>query len=135
MALAVGNLEFMATGKRTGVYAEPAMVHKAVVEFSELEKNDQLIYHLGNDAIFSHWPKILAELSEEIYFRQNGSLVLAHSRDNAELRRFYKVISNKLPQNESVQILNREKIIDLELQSLEFCFVVVRVSRTPPSSE
>lgn len=38
MALAVGNIEFMATGARTGVYSEPAMVHKAVVEFSELEK-------------------------------------------------------------------------------------------------
>lgn len=37
MALAVGNIEFLATGKRTGVYAEPAMVHKAVVEFSEMD--------------------------------------------------------------------------------------------------
>jgi leukotriene-A4 hydrolase len=37
MALAVGNLEFLATGKRTGVYSEPAMVHKAVVEFSEMD--------------------------------------------------------------------------------------------------
>jgi leukotriene-A4 hydrolase len=37
MALAVGNIEFLATGKRTGVYSEPAMVHKAVVEFSEMD--------------------------------------------------------------------------------------------------
>lgn len=37
MAIAVGNIEFLATGKRTGVYSEPAMVHKAVVEFSEMD--------------------------------------------------------------------------------------------------
>lgn len=37
MALAVGNIEFLATGPRTGVYSEPAMVHKAVVEFSEMD--------------------------------------------------------------------------------------------------
>jgi len=37
MALAVGNIEFLATGTRTGVYSEPAMVHKAVVEFSEMD--------------------------------------------------------------------------------------------------
>lgn len=37
MALAVGNLEFLPTGARTGVYSEPAMVHKAVVEFSEMD--------------------------------------------------------------------------------------------------
>jgi len=38
MALAVGNIEFLATGERTGVYSEPAMVHKAVVEFSEMDE-------------------------------------------------------------------------------------------------
>lgn len=37
MALAVGNIEFLSTGTRTGVYSEPAMVHKAVVEFSEMD--------------------------------------------------------------------------------------------------
>lgn len=37
MALAVGNIEFLPISARTGVYSEPAMVHKAVVEFSEME--------------------------------------------------------------------------------------------------
>jgi leukotriene A-4 hydrolase/aminopeptidase len=37
IALSVGNIEFLATGSRTGVYSEPAMVHKAVVEFSEMD--------------------------------------------------------------------------------------------------
>ncbi|MCC6251747.1 MAG: M1 family metallopeptidase [Bacteroidia bacterium] len=47
MALAVGNIEFLATGQRTGVYSEPAMVHKAVVEFSEMDdmvKTAEMLY-------------------------------------------------------------------------------------------
>jgi len=85
-----------------------------LAQLAELEKNNRIIYDLGNDAIFSHWPRILADLGEEIYFRQNGCMVVSHSRDRAELRRFGSVINTKLPLNESVRILNREKIVELE---------------------
>lgn len=37
LALAVGDLHFAATGPRTGVYSEPAMVHKAAKEFEDTE--------------------------------------------------------------------------------------------------
>jgi aminopeptidase N len=37
MALAVGKLEFQATGPRSGVYAEPSVLEAAAWEFSELE--------------------------------------------------------------------------------------------------
>ena len=38
LALAVGNLEFRATGPRTGVYAEPELVEAAAYEFGETEE-------------------------------------------------------------------------------------------------
>ncbi len=38
IALAVGDLQFEAIGKRTGVYSEPSIVHNAAVEFSDMEK-------------------------------------------------------------------------------------------------
>ncbi|MFS0773880.1 M1 family metallopeptidase [Sphingomonas sp. 1P08PE] len=38
IALAVGDLKFRATGKRTGIWTEPAMLDKAAYEFGELEK-------------------------------------------------------------------------------------------------
>ncbi len=38
MALAVGDIQFKAIGERTGVYAEPSVLEKAVNEFSDLEK-------------------------------------------------------------------------------------------------
>jgi leukotriene-A4 hydrolase len=38
IALAVGDLSFRSLGRRTGVYAEPAVVNKAASEFSDTEK-------------------------------------------------------------------------------------------------
>jgi len=38
IALAIGDLVFKQIGKRTGIYAEPSMVDKAVYEFADMEK-------------------------------------------------------------------------------------------------
>ncbi|MBK9962622.1 MAG: M1 family metallopeptidase [Saprospiraceae bacterium] len=38
MALAVGDFKFLPLGKRTGVYAEAEIIHKAAYEFEDLEK-------------------------------------------------------------------------------------------------
>ncbi len=38
IALAVGDVQFRAVGKRTGIYAEPALVRGAAYEFEETEK-------------------------------------------------------------------------------------------------
>ncbi len=42
IALAVGDLAFKSTGKRTGVYAEPSMLDRAAHEFAETEKTIEL---------------------------------------------------------------------------------------------
>ncbi|MBR0553610.1 M1 family metallopeptidase [Stakelama marina] len=38
IALAIGDLKFKATGPRTGIWTEPAMLDKAAYEFADLEK-------------------------------------------------------------------------------------------------
>ncbi|MEL6987470.1 MAG: M1 family aminopeptidase/hydrolase, partial [Bacteroidota bacterium] len=38
IALAIGDLEFAPIGSKTGVYAEPAMLQRAVYEFGDMEK-------------------------------------------------------------------------------------------------
>lgn len=38
IALAVGDLEYRAIGKRTGVYTEPSMIEKSAYEFVDIEK-------------------------------------------------------------------------------------------------
>ena len=62
---------------------------------TELDKSDPVIYALGKEALKTHWPKIINKLSDFVYFQRQGSLLLAHSRDNAELSRFIKIIASK----------------------------------------
>lgn len=48
---------------------------------TELIQSDSLIFRLGSDALRNYWPFILNSLSQPIYFKQLGSLLLAHPRD------------------------------------------------------
>lgn len=81
---------------------------------AELEKNDFIIYKLGIEAIQTHWPAIFSELEEDIYFQKNGSLILSHPRDQADLLRFALSIKKKLPDAASIQALDRAQISELE---------------------
>jgi glycine oxidase len=64
--------------------------------FSELDKADLLIFHLGQDSVKSCWPHILRRLPEAIYFQQNGSLILYHPHDKAEWQHFIGRMSARL---------------------------------------
>lgn len=63
---------------------------------AELEKNDNVIYQLGIQAVTKHWPAILQGLPADIYFQRRGSLLLAHTSDQSELNRIMRVITAKL---------------------------------------
>lgn len=81
---------------------------------AELEQAPLLIYQLGIESLIQHWPAILEHLPEPIYFQQNGSLLLTHSRDKTELSRFLQVISNKIKHPEVYTQLTRSDIQVLE---------------------
>lgn len=87
---------------------------------AELEKNDRIIYQMGREAINQHWPTILRQLKTEIYFKKQGSLVISHTRDRAELQRFIGVISNKLKNKSDCQAINRDEIQVLEPELSHF---------------
>lgn len=63
---------------------------------SELEKSEISIFHLGREALTEHWPRILSQLEESVYFKHRGSLVVSHSQDHIELDPIIWRISNKL---------------------------------------
>lgn len=63
---------------------------------TELEKNDALIFTLGMDSLYQHWPIFLGQWPSGCYFQMTGSLVVAHPRDGAELQRFVTAIAAKL---------------------------------------
>jgi len=89
--------------------------------FSELDKADLLIFHLGQESIQQFWPQIVGQLSEQIYFQQSGSLVLSHPQDQAEWTHFSRRISTQLDQNDvNFQVLSNRAVIELEPELSKF---------------
>jgi glycine oxidase len=81
---------------------------------SELEKSDITIFQLGIDALKEHWPALLAQLAEPIYFRHKGSLVVAHLQDETELTHAMHLIAHKLNSTQFFDCLTPGKITALE---------------------
>lgn len=88
---------------------------------SELDKSDELIFHLGQAALKVHWPHILKQFSEIIYFRQTGSIALAHSTDYAELTNFITRILRRSLNEDKCTENNQyfEKLTQSQIQQLE----------------
>jgi len=75
--------------------------------FSELDKCDPLIYILGQLSL-KRLPKIIEVLGADIYFRNNGSLLLAHSGDHYDLVRVMQIIQKKAPEKTFQKITSKE---------------------------
>ncbi len=81
---------------------------------AELEKNDLIIFQLGEESLTKHWPIILNRLERKIYFQKSGSLILSHPKDRADLNRFIQIISTKVNNDDCYQQLNKGEISQLE---------------------
>lgn len=51
---------------------------------------------MGSEALQLHWPKILSELQQEIFFQTRGCVVVHHPQDHGEWDHFIYRISSKL---------------------------------------
>lgn len=68
---------------------------------AELAASDDEVFALGLRSL-QLWPTWIAELQErgqEIYFRQDGTLVIAHKQDQASLEHFTRLLHHKLPES------------------------------------
>ena len=67
---------------------------------AELAVSDELVFALGQRSMLL-WPQWIAELAasgaEPVFFRQQGSLVVAHAPDQASLEHFTRLLQHKLP--------------------------------------
>ena len=68
---------------------------------AELAVSDDDVFELGKRSMLL-WPKWIGELAgeggaESVYFRQQGTLVVAHTPDKASLEQFSRQLHHKLP--------------------------------------
>ena len=67
---------------------------------AELAVSDEAVFALGQRSM-RLWPRWIAELAENgqqpVYFRQQGTLVVAHAPDQSSLAHFTRLLDHKLP--------------------------------------
>ena len=71
---------------------------------AELAVSDAAVFELGQRSM-QLWPQWLAQLNEgsdgasraPVYFRQDGTVVVAHAQDGASLEHFCRLLHHKLP--------------------------------------
>ena len=68
---------------------------------AELSVSDEVVFALGRRSM-ELWPRWVAELEagsgESIYFRQKGTLVVAHAPDQSSLDHFSRLLHHRLPE-------------------------------------
>ncbi|CAM2780146.1 thiamine biosynthesis oxidoreductase ThiO [Legionella steigerwaltii] len=86
---------------------------------SELDKAEHVIFTLGMESVDTLWKSILNQLTEAVYFRQKGSLVVHHPQDKAEWQQFSTRIVNKLSDS-CYQLLTQDTLCQLEPELNQF---------------
>ena len=63
---------------------------------AELAVSDDAVFELGQRSL-ALWPQWLAQIATPVYFRQDGTVVVAHTQDGASLEHFSRLLHHKLP--------------------------------------
>ena len=74
---------------------------------AELAVSDDAVFELGQRSM-QLWPKWIAELAESggeaVYYKNEGTLVVAHAQDQASLEHFTRLLHHKLPESCRAQV-------------------------------
>jgi glycine oxidase len=81
---------------------------------AELAQSEEIIFQMGMEALSIHWPALLQQLPEAVDFQQQGSLLIAHPRDQTELTQFVRKIAAKLENTGHCKKVDQAEIIALE---------------------
>ena len=63
---------------------------------AELAVSDDAVFELGQRSL-QLWPQYLLQLASPVYFKTDGTLVVAHTQDGASLEHFSRLLHHKLP--------------------------------------
>lgn len=95
-------------GRKSAAYAAAGMLSP----LAECEISNRIIFDLGIYSL-KQWPLWLSLLSQSVYFRQKGSIVIVHSRDKMEKEHWKKKIYHKI-QVPYIKQLSRSTLQQLE---------------------
>ena len=95
----------------------PARIAAAMLApLAESAITEASVVEMGRHAL-TRWPQLLAQLSQPVFFQQEGTLILWHRQDAAEARRFagqLQATNEKVPALPKVQALDAAGVKQLE---------------------
>jgi len=97
-------------GMGSAGYIAAAMISPA----TEAVQTEAKVKEIGNISA-AIWPQWLADLPEPIFYQSNGTLVVAHAGDQAEMERFTKRAQHVLSDNDYTE-LSKAELKEKELQ-------------------
>jgi len=96
IAIAVGNLEFRPLGKRTGVYAEPEILNRAIQEFAETEKTLDVAESLLGDYRWGRYDLLVLPPSFPFGGMENTTLTFVSPTTIAGDRSLLTIVAHEL---------------------------------------
>jgi glycine oxidase len=84
---------------------------------AELAVSDDVVFELGQRSL-ALWPGWLAQLATPIYFRQDGTVVVAHTQDGASLEHFSRLLHHKLPASSRAQVQTLDAVALAQVEPL-----------------
>ena len=82
--------------------------------FSEAETAEPLVVELGIKSQ-QLWPEIIKRLGAEVFYRQNGTLIIAHRQDAADFNRFLSSVQANIPDSPNqMSLINSQQLAELE---------------------
>ena len=94
---------------------------------AEIETADSRIFDLGMQSM-QLWPEIIARLTRKtgrtIYWRHQGSLILAHHQDQMELQRFVTNLHYKLTNRQSDRLTSQPVTAEAHMQPVNAAEII-----------
>ncbi|MDP3701799.1 MAG: glycine oxidase ThiO [Hylemonella sp.] len=102
---------------KSDAQSSPARIAAAMLApLAESAITEASVVEMGRHAL-TRWPQLLAQLSQPVFFQQEGTLILWHRQDAAEARRFagqLQATNDKNPALPKVQALDAAGVKQLE---------------------
>ena len=95
-------------GKQSAAYAAGGLL----APLSEALKCEANMVAMGHDAL-KLWPPLLSQLTEPVFFQQNGTLIVTHQQDSGDFNHFSRYITDNYS-NYSQQAVSYGALAELE---------------------
>ena len=103
LALAGCKVSLFDTKRRDDLTSASQTAAAMLSPLAELAVSDDAVFALGQRSL-QLWPQYLAQLSSPVYFKTDGTLVVAHTQDGASLEHFSRLLHHKLPEASKAQV-------------------------------